>query len=94
MKTALAVGLLALTGCTHPDVHHMANGQHWLSAVAPSGGFAGSREEGVERANAYCMKSGQQAVIDGFYDKSAMGPLGEHISSVIFTCAAPRPLHF
>jgi hypothetical protein len=86
------VGLLA--GCTQQPVQHMGNGQHSLSATAPSGGFDGSREAAIEAANDFCNKSGQQPVIDGFYDKSALGPLGEHTSSIIFRCGPPHTLHF
>jgi hypothetical protein len=94
MKAVLAAIVALLAGCTHAPVQHMSNGQHSLSATAPSGGFDGSREEAIEAANDFCQRSGQQAVIDGFYDKSALGPLGEHTSSIIFRCAPPHTLHF
>jgi hypothetical protein len=91
---AVMLAALLLAGCAHTEVQHMANGQHFLTATAPSGGFYGSHEEAVERANDFCGKHRQAAVIDGFYDKSQPGPLGEHSSSVIFRCAAPTMLHF
>ena len=94
MKAVLATVVTLLAGCTHAPVQDMSNGQHSLSATAPSGGFDGSREEAIEAANDFCQRSGQQAVIDGFYDKSALGPLGEHTSSIIFRCAPPHTLHF
>lgn len=94
MKAVLATVVALLAGCTHAPVQDMSNGQHSLSATAPSGGFDGSREEAIEAANDFCQRSGQQAVIDGFYDKSALGPLGEHTSSIIFRCAPPHTLHF
>jgi hypothetical protein len=94
MKAALTALLALLVGCTHVQVQDVGNGQHSLSATAPSGGFDGSREEAIEEANDFCHRSGQQAVIDGFYDKSALGPLGEHTSSIIFRCGAPHTLHF
>jgi len=72
----------------------MGNGQHSLTATAPSGGFDGSREEAIEQANDFCRRSGQQAIIAGFYDKSALGPLGEHTSSIIFRCGPPHTLRF
>jgi hypothetical protein len=94
MRAFIAVIVTLLAGCTHVQVQDMRNGQHSLSATAPSGGFDGSREQAIEEANDFCHKSAQQAVIDGFYDKSALGPLGEHTSSIIFRCGPPHTLHF
>ncbi|MBV8784335.1 MAG: hypothetical protein JOZ67_09125 [Gammaproteobacteria bacterium] len=87
--------LLLLGGCTHlPDVQEMGHGQLSLRASAGSGGYYGSHEASVEAADAYCGARGQQAEIDGFYDHSALGPNGEHESSVIFSCTRRAPLHF
>jgi len=95
MRAVLAAVVVLVAGCTHhPQVQEMGNGQHSLTATAPSGGFDGSREEAIEEANDFCHRSGQQPVIDGFYDKSALGPLGEHTSSIIFRCGPPHTLHF
>lgn len=90
------VGLttVALWACAHGDVQEMGSGQHSLTAVSSSGGFSGSHEEAVERANEWCAKFGQQAVIGSFYDKAGVGPKGEHSSSIIFSCAAPKSLSF
>lgn len=90
----MLLSVLALEGCAQQAVQDMRNGQHSLSATAPSGGFSGSREEAIERANDYCARSGQQAVLDGFYDKPQLGAAGEHTTSLIFSCAAPRKLQF
>jgi hypothetical protein len=94
MRAALAAIVALLVGCTHAAVQDMRNGQHSLSATARSGGFDGSREEAIEQANEFCRRSGQQPIIDGFYDKSALGPLGEHTSSIIFRCGPTHTLHF
>jgi hypothetical protein len=94
MRAALAAIVALLVGCTHVAVQDMGNGQHSLSATAPSGGFDGSREEAIEQANEFCRSSGQQPIIDGFYDKSAVGAGGEHTSSIIFRCGPPHTLHF
>jgi len=94
MKGAHVSLMFLVVSCAHLEVQDMGNGQHSLSAVASSGGYAGSHEEAVERANDFCRKSGQQAVIDGFYDKPDIGPLGEHTSSIIFSCTPPKTLHF
>jgi hypothetical protein len=88
------LGMAALLGCAQPQVQDMRNGQHSLSATAPSGGYSGSREAAIERANDYCARSGQQAVIAGFYDKPQLGAAGEHTSSLIFSCAPQRKLQF
>jgi len=88
-------GALLLAGCAHHDVQDMGHGRHSLTAdSAFGGGYAGSHEEAIQQANRFCAKSGQQAVIDGFYDKSAPGPLGEHYSTIIFNCAPTPTLHF
>lgn len=90
-----ALALLAvLCGCAHSPLQDMGNGQHSLTASSESGGVEGSRESAVERANAFCDRSGQQPVIASFYDRSAVGAQGEHTSTIIFSCAAPRVLHF
>lgn len=96
MKALVPAAILLLAGCAHGhlQVQDMGNGQHSLTATAPSGGFSGSHEEAVERANEFCARTGQQPAIDGFYDKPELGPLGEHTSSIIFRCVAPRTLHF
>lgn len=94
IRAVTLLAAVALAGCAHPSVQDMRNGQHSLTATAPSGGFSGSREEAIERANAYCARSGQQAVLEGFYDKPQLGAAGEHSSSLIFSCAGPQRLHF
>jgi hypothetical protein len=92
MRAALAAFGCLLFGCapTHMDVLDLGAGRHSLNATSPSGGFYGSHEEAVELANDFCGKSHQLPVIDGFYDKSEIGPHGEHTSSIFFRCAAPR----
>jgi len=69
------------TTLTLPEVVRIA-GRRWII------------EEAIEEANDYCGKVHQQPVIDGFYDKPELGPHGEHTSSIIFKCAAPRTLKF
>jgi hypothetical protein len=82
---------LVLIACEHqPQVRDMGNGQHSLTATSSSAGYYGSHEEAVEEANEYCAHSGQRAVTAGFYDKSQVGLQGEHTTSIIFTCAAPK----
>jgi uncharacterized protein YcfJ len=94
IRPVLAAALL-LGGCAHNDVQDMGHGQHSLTAVSAfGGGYAGSHEVAIQQANTFCSESGQQAVIGGFYDKSGLGPLGEHYSTIIFNCAAPTTLHF
>ena len=82
---------LVLMACEHqPPVQDMGKGQHSLTASSSTAGYYGSHEEAVEEANDYCAHSGQRAVTAGFYDKSQVGPHGEHTTSIIFTCAAPK----
>lgn len=83
-----------LAGCAQPAVQDMSNGQHSLTAIANSGGVAGSHEEAFEQASGYCARTGQQARIGAFYDKAEVGAGGEHTCTIIFSCAAARVLHF
>lgn len=93
-RTLIGLVTVALTACAHVGVQEMGSGQHSLTAVSSSGGYSGSHEEAVEQADAWCARSGQQTVIDGFYDKPSIGPNGEHSSSIIFSCAAPKSQPF
>lgn len=88
------VAVALMVGCAHVAVRDLGEGQHALTAVAPSGGYAGSHEEAVEEANAFCSQSRRTAVIERFEDSPTLGPLGEHTSTAVFTCAAPAVLHF
>jgi hypothetical protein len=94
VRTALFLSLLMLAGCHHPQVLNMQNGQHSITATAPSGGFSGSREQAIEQANDYCAHAHQQAELAGFFDKSELGAKGEHTSTLIFNCVAPHKLQF
>ena len=99
MQTARLVplacaALAAVSGCAHTNVQDLGQGRYSLTATAPSGGVYGSREAAVENANEFCRPQGKAAVTDGFYDKSALGPHGEHTTSILFRCAATEPLHF
>jgi hypothetical protein len=95
MRVARLIALLSLAACaTHPLVQDVGDGRHSLVAVSSSGGYHGSHEEAIELANDYCSRFRQTAVIEDFDDKPGFGPGGEHTSSVLFTCAAPRVLHF
>ena len=93
-RATLCLSLVILTGCHHPQVVNMQNGQHSITATAPSGGFSGSRELAIEQANDYCAHARQQPELDGFFDKSELGPNGEHTSTLIFNCVAPHTLQF
>jgi hypothetical protein len=90
---AVLVAVL-VAGCTHTDVVDMGKGRYSLTATAPSGGYSGSHEEAIERANDYCSKRGQAAVTDGFYEKSELGPQGEHTSAILFRCVTRQALQF
>jgi len=94
MRAAALVLLVTVAGCTGIEVQDMGHGQHSLRASSDSGGYYGSYEAAVEQADAYCAHRGQQADIDGFFDHPALGPNGEHESSVIFRCTRRPPLHF
>jgi hypothetical protein len=94
MKAAALAAVLLLTACAQLQVQDLGNGRHSLTAVSPSGGYAGSHEEAVELANDYCGKSRQRAVIERFDDEPGVGPNGEHTSGLVFSCAPPAALHF
>ena len=91
MRRRVSAAAVVVAACGHqPQVQEMGNGQHSLTATSSSAGYYGSREEAVEQANDYCARSGQQAVTAGFYDRADIGPHGEHTTSIIFTCGAPK----
>lgn len=94
MKARILAAALLLTGCTHLDVQDAGNGRYLVTGTASSGGYTASHEEAIDRANEYCNKSHQRAVIESFDDKAGVGPKGEHTSSMVFTCAPPLVLHF
>jgi hypothetical protein len=83
-----------MLGCAHSNVQDMGNGRYSLTATASSGGYTGSHEEAIEQANEFCRGRGEAAVTDGFYDKSGVGPQGEHTSSILFRCAVRQALEF
>jgi len=89
-----SASLAFLLGCTHVSVQDLGKGRYSLTATAPSGGYYGSREAAVEEANEFCKRHGEAAVTDGFYDKSEVGPRGEHTSSILFRCSVSQPLQF
>ena len=91
----LFAAAVLLSGCANSVVQDMGHGQHSLTAGSTfGGGYGGSREEAIQQANGFCGRSGEQAVIDGFYEKSGLGPFGEHYSTIIFNCATSPTLHF
>jgi hypothetical protein len=94
LRAGLGGALVLLGACAHPAVVDMANGQHTLTVTADSGGVGGSHEAAIEAANEFCDHSGRQPVIASFYDKAELGPQGEHTSTLIFSCGAPRALRF
>ncbi len=95
MRVTSLIALLLLGACaTHADVQDVGHGRHSLVAVSSSGGYIGSHEEAVERANDYCSRLRQIAVIEGFDDTPGVGPEGEHMSRMVFTCAPPKGLRF
>jgi hypothetical protein len=94
MRAAVTVAVALMLGCAHVAVRDLGEGRHTLTAVASSGGYAGSHEEAVEQANEFCGHSRQTAVIERFEDSPTIGSQGEHTSSAVFTCAAPPVLRF
>jgi hypothetical protein len=94
LACVFALSLAAACAHTPTQVQDLGRGRHALTAMSPSGGYYGSREEAVEQANDFCGKHAQQAVVDGFYDKAEAGAQGEHTSSVFFRCETPPRLQF
>jgi hypothetical protein len=98
MRLTLTVAVLAAVlvtgGCAHTDVVDMGSGCYSLTAAAPSGGYGGSHEEAIERANKFCGRHGQAAETDGFHDQSELGPQGEHTSAILFRCVTRQALQF
>lgn len=92
MKTAMLASLLPLVGCAHTShVQDLGNGLHSVTASANWGGYTGSREETIARANDFCANSKQTVAIEGFEDKPGVSAKGEQTSTLSFKCAA-RPV--
>jgi hypothetical protein len=81
--------VVALGACAHVDVQDMGNGQHSLTTISSSGGFSGSREEAIERANDWCAKSGAQAVIGASTTRRPSDSMAS--TAAASSSAAPRP---
>jgi hypothetical protein len=94
VRAAAAAAVLLLAACAHTDVTDMGQGRYSLTADAPSGGFSGSHEAAIERANDFCGQQGRAAVTDGFYDHSVLAADGTHSSTILFRCAARQALKF
>src|ERR1700741_2256361 len=87
MTSVVTVAVALMLGCAHVAVRDLGVGRHALTAVAPSGAYAGSHGEAVEEANEFCGRSRQTAVIERFEDSPTLGPLGEHTGTAVFACA-------
>ena len=94
MRAAIAVAVVLLAACARTPVSDLGQGRYSLTAAAPSGGFSGSHEEAIERANEFCARQEQAAVTDSFYDHSEIGPDGAHSSTILFRCAVRQALKF
>jgi hypothetical protein len=92
MKTAILASVLLFAGCADTShVQDSGNGMHSVTASANWGGYTGSREETIAKANDFCAKSGQMPAIESFEDKPGVSAKGEQTSTLTFTCTA-RPV--
>jgi hypothetical protein len=85
----LMLCLLMLSACAGQEVNDAGGGRHSLTATSTHGVLA-ARERAEKLANRYCARSGQQAVVEGFDDKTLGGVVGDPTSSVVFTCGIPN----
>jgi metal-dependent hydrolase (beta-lactamase superfamily II) len=94
MKAATLATILLVAGCSHSEVRDAGNGMHAVTDTAAWGGYTGSHEENIEQANAFCARSGQQAVIESFQDNPGVGPKGQETSTMVFGCGARPVLNY
>ncbi len=85
----LLPALLLLSACSGQPVNDVAPGRHSLTASSTHGVLA-ARDRAEKLANRYCARTGQQAVVEGFDDKTLGGVVGDPTSSVLFTCGTPN----
>lgn len=95
-RAAASLALLLLAGCSDLKVDDLADGRHALTSTSPSGDYYGSREEAVDRANEYCHRYKQTAVIERFEDEPVTGLQSGRTTRVVFTCVespvqVPKP---
>ncbi len=85
----LIVCLLLLSACAGKAVIDAGAGRHSVTASSTHGVLA-AREQALKLANRYCARSGQQAVVESYDDKTLGGVVGDPTSSLMFTCGVPN----
>jgi hypothetical protein len=85
----LIVCLLLLSACAGKAVIDAGAGRHSITASSTHGLLA-AREQALKLANKYCARSGQQAVVESYDDKTLGGVVGDPTSNLVFTCGAPN----
>ena len=85
----LILCLTLLSACAGQPVTDAGAGRHSVTATSTHGVLA-ARERAEKLANRYCAHNGQQALVEGFDDKTLGGVLGDPTSSVLFTCGIPN----
>jgi hypothetical protein len=85
----LMLCLTLLSGCAGQAVTDAGAGRHSLTASSTHGVLA-ARERAEKLANRYCAGSGQQALIEGFDDRTLGGVVGDPTTSVVFSCGIPN----
>ncbi len=83
------VCLLLLSACGGKAVIDEGTGRHSVTASSTHGVLA-AREQALKMANRYCARSGQQAVVESYEDKTLGGVVGDPTSSLVFTCGTPN----
>jgi len=91
--SCLNLCLLLLSACAGQAVEDAGGGRHSLTASSTHGILA-ARDRAEKLANRYCAKTGQQAVVESFEDKTLGGVLGDPTSSVVFNCGTPNTTAF
>ncbi len=85
----LLICLSLLSACSGQPVTDAGPGRHSLTASSTHGLLA-ARDRAEKLANAYCARTGQAAVVEGFDDKTLGGAVGDPTTSILFRCGTPN----
>lgn len=64
-------------------------GQHSVTASSTRRVLA-AREQALKLANKYCARSGPQAVVESYADKTLGGVMSDPTSIAVFACTVPN----
>ena len=81
--------MLLLSACGGKSVIDEGTARHSVTASSTHGVLA-AREQALKMANSYCARSGQQAVVESYDDKTLGGVVADPTSIAVFACTVPN----